>query len=231
MKNILVTYHEPGRYELLDIARESMEAAADRWGCEFHAIERPSKRGNFWTQKIRHFLDHTDAERALYLDGDMLIRADCPNPFEQVPADAVGFVHVQQDHRRILPDASLGAVPCVQGGFQMFSKHPALEQFNRKLHTFFKRVAWRGMDQPIIQLVAGVTAPRVVWLPAAYNFVLSPPASAEWVDKWHANDFWRYRPTLPRYIVHFAGGGHGWQGKRKWMMMFDWRRVPDDSNR
>jgi len=222
----IYAYSEGKRYELLPNAQASMEAAAERWGATFQPIERPG-RGNFWCQKMRHFLDVCEGDRALYLDGDMLIRADCPNVFDLVPSYKAGFVPVQQDHRNLLVHSAMGGVPCVQGGFQLYSKHQAQHVFNVMLYKQFERLHWTGMDQDQIQFMISALSADVCWLPAMFDFIFPPSYSKDWIHKALARDCWMYKPMLPRYIVHFAGNREGWERKAGRVKMFDWKLIPE----
>ena len=80
-------------------ARMSVCDAADRWECkvvEFTDIPV----ADVFRSKFRIHRRLTEYDRVLYLDADMMIRGDCPNPFEIVPPNRLGAVcNYQTDER------------------------------------------------------------------------------------------------------------------------------------
>jgi len=114
MKDRIYLYEET-TYQLLPEVKASVMDAARRWNADLSIVERITKRGNFWMQKQNHVLRTVEAKRVLWLDGDILIRADAPNPFDYVPEDKIGFVSVVQDHRFPYEQR------CPQGGFQLYN--------------------------------------------------------------------------------------------------------------
>lgn len=86
---------------LCDNARKSISNAAKRWGVEFVEI-KTSK----WNDRSPSFMKFVLAERlieydrVLYIDSDILIRSDTPNPFELFKSDlfcAVMDIHGNLD--------------------------------------------------------------------------------------------------------------------------------------
>lgn len=75
-------------------ARDSMRDAAQRWGCEYVEITRPlASIPPVWQKTLIPTSTHAAPfDRVLVLDADMLIRSDCPSPFNLVPSDKIGVV-------------------------------------------------------------------------------------------------------------------------------------------
>ncbi len=72
---------------LCDNARNSMMDACKRWKCGFYEInENLVEKQNICFNKIvgikKFYTNNKDIDRILYLDADILIREDTPNPFE-----------------------------------------------------------------------------------------------------------------------------------------------------
>ena len=65
-------------------SRNSMLDACSRWGCKFHEItENYVGDQNVCFNKlvgIKRLTEEADVDRLMYLDADMLIRSDAPNP-------------------------------------------------------------------------------------------------------------------------------------------------------
>src|SRR5580704_14875797 len=90
MKKIVATLNI-GNCAVHDNARSSMRAAAARWGADFlEILYATGAEPHPYYQKLR-LADHfPDGVRVLYLDGDIVVRCDCPSPFEIVPIGHIG---------------------------------------------------------------------------------------------------------------------------------------------
>lgn len=78
-------------------ARASLQAAATRWGCEYVEVTDwpcPELKGKhpWWQKTFVHSGPARDFDRVAVLDGDILIRDDCPSLFDVVPEDHFGAV-------------------------------------------------------------------------------------------------------------------------------------------
>ena len=82
-------------------ARASFKNAADRWGVRYIEITEPLAAVHpFWQKCLVATSHHTGGlDRVLQLDADMLVRSDCPNPFNMVPSDHFGVVSRVQPGR------------------------------------------------------------------------------------------------------------------------------------
>ena len=74
--------------------RASFQAAATRWQCEYIEIREPlAQIHHFWIKSLIPTSCYvTRFERVLQLDADVLIRSDCPSPFDLVPPGKIGVV-------------------------------------------------------------------------------------------------------------------------------------------
>lgn len=84
MKRVIAILDLPPR-RAVPTVRESVEAAAERWNAELHWIRRPLQPCHPFWQKM--FVCGDVAKRfgpshVLQIDNDMVIRSDCPSPFE-----------------------------------------------------------------------------------------------------------------------------------------------------
>lgn len=73
-------------------SRASFESAAKRWGCDIIEVKDYLGAGNPFAAKFRIDQFCGPGDRCLYLDADMLIRSDCPSPFDMVPLYRIGAV-------------------------------------------------------------------------------------------------------------------------------------------
>ncbi len=84
MKRVIAILDLPPR-RAVPTVRESVEAAAERWDAELHWIRRPLQPCHPFWQKM--FVCGDVAKRfgpshVLQIDNDIVIRSDCPSPFE-----------------------------------------------------------------------------------------------------------------------------------------------------
>lgn len=92
--NVIYTLNQSGY--LTDHVRASHEHAANRWGCEYVVLtEGVGQRQDTFGMKLElHLLP---GDRCAWVDGDVLIRSDCPSLFEVVDERLFGAVPVFQD--------------------------------------------------------------------------------------------------------------------------------------
>jgi len=193
-------------------AKASVVAAAKRWGCELIEIASDFGCRDIFAAKFRvgQFC-HADG-RCLYLDADMLIRADAPSPFVIVPASHMAAVANWQDG---MGDEQEGyekpswARACqqlgkshtyhrgayVNGGLVMFSAEhlPVLRFLDRAMTDT------TGVNEQAAWGVAMMDAPTY-YLPSTWNRV--GPA------------VWNSGPRMSDYVYHFACY-MGWRGHHK----------------
>ena len=98
MKRVIAILDLPPR-RAVTTARESVEAAAGRWNAQLHWIPRPLQPCHPFWQKM--FVCGDVAKRfgrshVLQLDNDMIIRSDCPSPFDLAAPDQFAMVAERQ---------------------------------------------------------------------------------------------------------------------------------------
>ena len=83
-----------GRNVIHDNARASMREAARRWGANYLEILIPTGDvgQHYYYQKLQLSQHLPDNTRVVYYDGDVVIRSDCPSPFDIVPEGMLGLV-------------------------------------------------------------------------------------------------------------------------------------------
>lgn len=85
---------------------DSQRAAAERWDAEYLEITMPLSDAHPWFQKLT--LCNLDYDRVIFVDEDLIIRDDCPNPADIVPEDLVGGVPSGESYLRDCPSARHG---------------------------------------------------------------------------------------------------------------------------
>lgn len=91
--NLILTMNTGGKWTPENV-RDSHLAAARRWGAEYRELTAPSD-DVFWDKHMA-LARVTDAERLLWIDGDVIVREDCPSPFEHVDETSVAAVRCFQ---------------------------------------------------------------------------------------------------------------------------------------
>ena len=98
-----------GQDVVLPNARNSIREAARRWGANYLEIVTPTGHRHHYEEKL-HLDEHLpDGYRVLYYDADVVIRNDCPSPFEVVPEGHWAWP-------RSYHPSHAGTLPAVAGG-------------------------------------------------------------------------------------------------------------------
>lgn len=211
-------------------ARESHRDYAHRIGAAYSRI-RAAPRGVF-TDKIAG-LAGLAAERAIWLDGDTIVRADCPDLFELVPAHRFGGVpnyhpslhgpnpethHLQfWDRARRLLESSAAYDPAtyVNGGVLVFSPHAHREVWRIPGKLLQGRVHPMYEQSWLNQRLQDLRIPLEL-LPRSYN-TMGPKA-------------WDHPEGEPMaaHIYHLAHVGRYRDQKRRRRLLetIDWRALP-----
>ena len=141
-------------------------------------------------------------DRLLYLDGDMLLHADCPNLFDLVPPDQLGCVYedVGADAYKRFEEMDMaqrlwGKLPDYRGGY-FNAGMMVLSPVHRNLFSFGqeKEFGGRWPDQTTLNYYCVKLGIVKKNLGPSYNFL--PVYKNLW-----ANDFERRRAS----IIHYAG--------------------------
>lgn len=85
---------------------ESQRAAAERWNTDYLEITEPLGTIHPWFQKLT--LCGTGHDRIVFVDEDLIIRDDCPNPADIVPDDLIGGVPSSECYIRDCANARAG---------------------------------------------------------------------------------------------------------------------------
>lgn len=221
MRLALVTLNIGGS-SLHPKSRESFEAAASRWGCEFVELTNRLAPCHVFWQKAFVPVRMCDFDRVLQLDADMLVRADAPSPFGLVPDDSVGVVSACQfppgsgdiwlregvaisKHRtRCVAEWAkrTGLRPCpdthhLNGGFFLYGPQEHAGVFAR-LRRCGQASGWcprRLPEQVCLSLLLWNGVGRATWLPQEWNTV----AAGQRIRPEHNTG------TMKGFIYHFTG--------------------------
>jgi hypothetical protein len=181
-------------YVLYHAARTSMKLATQRWGWRFLVITKPLYDCHVWYQKFLLPRILSQYERLLVLDGDMVIRPDCPCPDQYVVNNRTAYVNLIQPQRggfklhemrreqmeridKIWDDIHIlyHDWPMMNGGFQLYTPSKVQDAYEKgfkfALSQQFNGSPWNG-DQGIISymMMCGVVK-HVQWLPEDFNFI------------------------------------------------------------
>lgn len=228
--NVLVTL-DIGNY-LCEATVQSFQAAADRWGVAFVRIQQPLLADgravhHFWQKALIPFAPSIvdTFQRVLFLDGDMLVRSDCPNPFDLVPPENMGLVsRCQPRHwcrgepqRDMLRWSRLLNLPLpthdlyANGGFMLYSPQAHAECLKAWWNAG-RLVRWHRRGRPeqssLSVLVHAMGVP-VTWLPWHFDTVAIGHGRVPWNPR-----------VMKSYIYHFSNHGregyHRLAGRCRW---------------
>lgn len=208
MKNLVVTLNV-GKDVLHNNARSSIREAARRWNCNYFELVSGSGL-HFWEEKL-HLDEHLpDGVRVCYYDGDVVVRSDCPSPFEIVPEGKLGWV--RHDH----PSHS-GATWHVQNTMPWYCDKVGIEI------DHLKEYANTGMmvfDLPLHRPLFGLARDIVKTHGFDRNWVIADQGnfavarkkldlSVFWIPpyfQYHGEALWAgWTPELKAYGYHFCG--------------------------
>ena len=206
---------------------ESFKAAADRWNAKLLWIRKPLHRCHPFWQKLmvcRHVINTVGQCHLLQLDTDMLIRDDCPSPFEMASKDQIGIVAGRQGIF-----GNLGKTSWAHRAHSIWAKqlktkaappwaHPngGLYLYHTEVFAdFFDEIAAKGpsanfdkrfgCDETIvINHLWDKCQSRIKYLPGEYNTLL------------HHNPHLCEHRAMQTYVYHFVGGTKRYLPKVWW---------------
>ncbi len=218
---ITLNLHNDG---MPDNVRASQRAAAERWGAEYVEITRPLFGWQDAMLEKLHLDRHaTSYERVVYLDRDVVVRADCPSLFDLVPEDHIGAVPSEQEGHNLLfhiepkldPICRLIGVSMdyateyINSGVLVFNPRLYQSAFEaaRCLHGISPERSWEVYDQGCVGLGIKWSGTPLHLLPPDFN-----RCGLRLWDHW--------TPKMDSHIWHFCG-------KKTWdaMQNTQWQEV------
>ena len=216
MKKILCTLNV--HKDVIDEnARASMREAARRWGADYVeilALTGPEEHQQPYCQKL--YLDKhlPDDARIIFFDGDVVIRYDCPSPFDIVPEGNFGAIRNHYPSHAGCSQHVYGPMKDYAGklgidftrdmvhdiyqndGLLMFDfpKHRKVFERARKIinEIGFDNY-WPLADQGPITLANLIEKTDVFFLPPMFNYA----GEALWSG---------WSPEMKTFVYHFCGG-------------------------
>ena len=196
--------------------RESVEYAADRWGAEVHWIKRPLQPCHPFWQKMfvcGSVVKRFGPSHVLQLDNDMLIRSDCPSPFDLASPDKFAIVAERQCALNRLDDGGwqrksheewgkrcrlLPAPAWIHpnGGFYLYGTDAFTSLFERiaqYLIVTYGASDWASDEALIINQLWHDRPDDIVFLPGDFNVSMLQ------------NTDWAANPVMQSFIYHFIG--------------------------
>ncbi|MBS0205275.1 MAG: class I SAM-dependent methyltransferase [Planctomycetes bacterium] len=175
-------------YQPTPNATASHREAARRWGANLLYIYEASwPEIHPYTEKLRLNLRFPDGSRVIAIDGDMLIRHDCPNLFEIVGDKFAAVRHHATTRWWVRPHGRIDAFTegaglepiderrdYVHGGLYAFSvpEHDAIFERARQLDDAQEnpsKDSWEISDQLPLSLAMREHSAEVLWLPTTFN--------------------------------------------------------------
>jgi hypothetical protein len=237
MKRVIVVPDFPPKQAPQNV-RASYQAAAKRWDAELIWFTHCETGGHCFWKKMQAFsavLDQCSDAHVLQLDNDMLIREDCPSPFDLAKPNEFAMVAGRQRPDRRVDETSWGAKAhnIWAGRLKSASSPPALHP-NGGLYLYglphftsvWHRIdlaakQWRnygdmGADESIISNILWTWHREAIrFLPQEFNTILCQNAGL-------LRD--KFSPT---YITHYAMGAKNKLAGARWQTT-DWPWAKDD---
>jgi hypothetical protein len=216
--------------------RASYEAAAERWNAELLWIDRNLHPVHPFWQKMfvcEYVQSLFGDSRVLQLDNDMLIRSDCPSPFELVGPKQFGVVAERQCALNRIDDGGwqrraheIWAERCgLKPAFTWLHPNGGLYLYETAMYApMFWRIqkhlipTWGAHDQAtdeslIINQLFNDHPGYITFLPGDFN------VSVQQAPEWATN------PVMQSYVYHFIGKSKPHLAKCQWRR-FDPPELP-----
>jgi hypothetical protein len=194
---------------ILPNSRASMIAACRRWGIAFIELTSALLPGtDAFAEKLELEKHASGFDQVIYLDRDVVIRSDSPNPMDLVPVYQFGAVpSYQPDHDwrdtanaelRPLFEASglrfAADTDHFNGGLYIFSPHVHSSIFEdaRRMDAATPNRHWAVHEEGCVSLAAIRSGYAIKRLPMEFNRV-GGPSRERWV------------PAMECFIQHYAG--------------------------
>lgn len=214
MKRVIAVLDLPPRRSLPNV-RASFHAAATRWNAEVIWITKPLHPCHPFWQKM-FVCDHVQSlfgsSHVLQLDNDMVIRSDCPSPFDLVEPTDFAMVSGRQSPQRRVDRASWNqlaheewarrcdviAAPAwthPNGGLYLYGTEAFGLMFAEIISNLFPTGGKHdlGCDEClVVNQLWTFHRSAIRFLPADYNVNL------------HQNESWLSNPVMQSYIYHFV---------------------------
>ena len=211
----------------------SQRHAAERWGAEYHEFTKPWCAGTDPADVFAAKFDLGDLPfeqpcRVVWLDGDVIVRDDCPSLFDEVPVGTFGGVVNNQDAGELQDQVAhdywlsvLSALPFDSGTLLAFNSHTYINGgvlvFDLPQHDvmfansgkFWQRKPVNPMDEQTLLNIWLRLYGRRTWLPREFNCM--------------GRDAWLSGPRMTTYIYHLANIGSLRGDKRARLDAIDWR--------
>jgi hypothetical protein len=202
---------------LCEHARQSLVAAAERWGAAYVEVTEATRRHPVRqpaTLKLAAFA-YTTSEAVFIVDADAVISARCPNPFQTLPADLLSVVDLTP---RVDP---VGAIlRHAEGEWKKVSAQPlgGWPYFNSGV-----MLAWREAHEAVFRQAYDLAQrqhPPLVWAeqtPLNYACQNSKVTLCLIDERWNymrpqtLGPSWKDLAQHGIWIMHLAGDGQKYQ--------------------
>lgn len=229
MRKVIAVLDLPPRRAPKNV-RDSYIAAAKRWGAEVHFIRSPLQPVHPFWQKMfvcGHVEKLFGPSHVLQLDNDMVIRSDCPSPFDLVPVDKFGIVAERQCAQNRIDNGGwqkraheVWAKRCrvdpaptwmhPNGGLYLYGTERFASMFERI--TQYIVLTYGAHDHAtdeslIINQLWQDHSDAIAFLPGDYN--VSMLQASEWAGN----------PVMQSFVYHFIGGTKTHLSKCRWQRL------------
>ncbi len=226
MKRVIAVLDLPPRRAVKN-ARDSFKAAAKRWNAELHWISRPLQPCHPFWQKMFVCGDVTKRfgpSHVLQLDNDILIRSDCPSPFDLAEPDQFAMVAERQCAQNRIDNGGwqrtaheIWAKRCrlkpaptwmhPNGGLYLYGTArfaPLFERIVQYLIVTFGASDQASDESLIVNQLWNDDPDAIAFLPGDYN--VSMLQAPEWATN----------PVMQSFVYHFIGQSKPYLDRCRW---------------
>lgn len=232
--NILATINT-GNFTCQNV-RDSFLDAAKRWGCEYIEITEPfAKADHPYAMKLELPLyNWPENARVFFAEGDILIRDDCPSPFDVVEPGRFGVVNNDQGEL---------------DGHAQNCQRAAWESINRAFRDLWGKpsLPYTGAywNTGAFMFEPAKHAQAFAWSAELYEALKPYGADDQTILSMALQNFrvplrvldrrwncigpivWQSAPRLPAWITHYAKYAHHRRGRDDLLKSANWKPYPD----
>ena len=219
-------------------ARESFQAAAHRWHCAYFELQDDFELYGEYNKVLGIKKHLMSCEKVLYMDADMLIRVDTPNPFELFTSDKVYVVKDTVegwDQERLSFFKEEVSDAWIHWGHAVLGHSGDGKAFANSCHEWFFNAGWflcqpRAIEKEIdlfIKTIPGGLTTKRQGRPeqGLWNCMLKSADKIEYVGReWNFIDPECSNGKMDCYIYHFTGLSH--EHLKQIIPTYDWKTVP-----
>lgn len=210
MKLLIITCSDDRVVDYTKHTHPIMERFANKWDADFKNVDNifyDDKDAKSWSLRVKMIYDQFEIyDRILHLDSDVVINDNCPNIFDIVPYDTIGFVFEDKGSRLDNRRNRIAHIKEVYGGNEKWisgyfnAGMLVTSRLHKEIFTSINGKYWgedrsaKGPDQTHLAYQIMKQGHKYVDLGYRWNHM------SMFSESWNGNP-----SRFDSYIIHYAG--------------------------